>query len=86
MINYKKWNSDNDLSKLTYEDVLSYWRYYVSDICNHLSVNESINNFKSLNDLNISALKMNTKDIKTIRDKINKYDWQEINKMVACKK
>ncbi|WP_342276689.1 hypothetical protein [Spiroplasma endosymbiont of Nebria brevicollis] len=81
MINYKKWNTDNDLAKLNYEAVLSYWRDYVSDIRNHLAVNESINNFKSLNDLNISALKMNAKDIKTIRDKINKYVWQEINKI-----
>ncbi|WP_346350231.1 Mbov_0399 family ICE element protein [Spiroplasma endosymbiont of Calodromius spilotus] len=81
MINYKKWNTDNDLAKLNYEAVLSYWRDYVSDIRNHLAVNESINNFKALNDLNISALKMNVKDIKTIKDKINKYVWQEINKL-----
>ncbi len=37
--------------------------------------------FKSLNDLNIGALKMNAKDIKTIRNKINKYAWQEINNL-----
>ncbi|WP_339023948.1 hypothetical protein [Spiroplasma endosymbiont of Agriotes lineatus] len=81
MINCKKWNTDNDLAKLNFEAMLSYWRDYVSDIRNHLAVNESINNFKSLNDLNISALKMNAKNIKTIRDKINKYVWQEINKI-----
>lgn len=81
MINYKKWNSDNDLSKLTYEAVLSYWRDYVSDIRNHLAVNESINNFKSLNDLNISALKMNTKNMKTIKNKIENFVWQQINKL-----
>ncbi|PQP78677.1 hypothetical protein C6B38_04560 [Spiroplasma sp. ChiS] len=81
MINYKKWNSDNDLSKLTYEAVLSYWRDYVSDIRNHLAVNESINNFKSLNDLNISAFKMNAKDMKTIRNKIENFVWKEINKL-----
>ncbi|WP_425379881.1 Mbov_0399 family ICE element protein [Spiroplasma endosymbiont of Stenodema calcarata] len=81
MINYKKWNSDNDLLKLTYEAVLSYWRDYVSDIRNHLAVNESINNFKSLNDLNISALKMNAKDMKTIRNKIENFVWKEINKL-----
>ncbi len=43
MINYKKWNSDNGLSKLTYEAVLSYWRDYVLDISNHLAANESTN-------------------------------------------
>lgn len=37
--------------------------------------------FKTLNDLNISALKMNAKDIKNIRNKIDKFVWQEINKL-----
>ncbi|WP_339020233.1 hypothetical protein [Spiroplasma endosymbiont of Atherix ibis] len=71
LIAYTTINTSQKIEQLTYEQVIMYWKKYVSDqISQKVDVPQIPVSFKDLNNLNISSLKMNEINPIEVKNKI----------------
>ncbi len=71
LINYTTINTSQKIEQLSYEQVIMYWKKYVSDqISQKVDVPQTPVNFKDLKNLNMSNLKMNELNPIEVRNKI----------------
>ncbi|WP_338970892.1 Mbov_0399 family ICE element protein [Spiroplasma endosymbiont of Labia minor] len=66
--------STNEITKLDYAQIISFWNQYVSDAIEQLvDINPDPTEYKDLTNLNIASLKMNAKSENDIKENIKNY-------------
>lgn len=80
LIKYKLFNS-KDVQELSFEEVSSYWKEYVSDVkSQHIDSAIDLGNMVDLNTISLDAIKMNAKEISTIKNNIISNIAQQLGK------
>ncbi|MGL5268520.1 MAG: Mbov_0399 family ICE element protein [Spiroplasma sp.] len=80
LVKYKSLNS-KDITQLSFEQVSSYWKEYVSDVkSQHIESGVDSGNLINLNTISLDAIKMNAKEISIIRSNIISGVTNQLNK------